>query len=695
LSGADKMASKAKAIARKGYVGMQVTKRSPFIVLEVSNLMDEHYTPQGHAGYSNEIVKPGDKLLRVDGRGIESATLKQLHALLDGEMHSLSELSFLRGQGGEEYTIQVRRHGRNENECKPANSNVIAVKQESMDEMSTPRPGMSYESNRSSDSSWAMYVCGSLHVSNSLEFLGNIDWKDATDSNKKEEERRAKRTEERVELEDDSAEKREDEDVQVVEKVLMEEVLVVHTKNYESMSSKDFVAHDDSVKSSKGSIKNSEQEHNHVIAEVFDKFASDDSLHACFYEQFETMKPLTPQKRVDLARQHDWLLQKARREKMREQELEDADFKILDLGLRHVLTYDLTKVARSVVITTEETNQEEMQKKDNTQGNTTRQIPGLFRNRVYSQDYRPHCALETKWKIKETIHEKRQKQDKTQPKTTRQIPSLFRNRVYSQKYRPHHALVPTQQAGLDWLNPVVWQRAIEGRETCSMHDINKACLSACEATGLQVMEATDYLASSINQMSLDLSSAIPSRVALLVEDLFDKKCNPTPARDLRPDRDSGGGIRCSEKHSSIRETPPANSCENVLSTRNTIVQQSRKKEAEAYKAFRAKFVVFPEGGLQVAATICSPRMRAVKYKTESLREEDNGIALSHLLQIDKVNTAYNTSLGNRDGTDMTVSIRDAPEQSELMDTAEPSRPAEKNAIDEQIAWLETWARAPY
>jgi hypothetical protein len=494
-----------------------------------------------------------------------------------------------------------------------------------------------------------------------------------------------------VELGDDSAEKREDEDVQVGEKVLMEEhnnVLVLH-KNYESMSYKEFVTHDDSFKSSKGSIKNSEQENNRVIAEVFDKFASDDSLHACFYLQFETMKPLTPQKRVDLARQHDWLLQKARRKKMREQELEDADFKILDLSLRHVLTYDLTKVARSVVITTEETNQEEMQKQDNTQGNTTRQIPGLFRNRVYSQKYRPHCALETKRKIKETIHEERQKQDKTQPKTTRQIPSLFRNRVYSQKYRPHHALVPIQQTGLDWLNPVVWQRAIEGRETCSMHDINKACLSACEATGLQVMEATGYLARSINQMSLDLSSAIP-------QDLFDQKCKPTPARDLR--RDLGGRIRCSEKHSSIRETPPAHSCENVLSTRNTIVQQSRKKEAEAYKAykaFRAKFVVFPEGGLQVAATTCSPRMRAAKYKRESLSEDDNGIALPHLLHSDKVNTANHTSLGNRDGADMTVSIRGDREQSELMDTTEPSRPAQKNAIDEQITWLEAWARAPY
>ena len=106
---------------------MEVTKRSPFIVLEVEDLMDENYFVQGSLGYSNELVKPGDKLLRVDDTGVESATVKQLHELLSGDMHSMAELSLLRGQGGEEYSIQVRRHGRHEHERKPATSNVSST----------------------------------------------------------------------------------------------------------------------------------------------------------------------------------------------------------------------------------------------------------------------------------------------------------------------------------------------------------------------------------------------------------------------------------------------------------------------------------------------------------------------------------------------------------------------------------------
>ena len=106
---------------RRGFVGMEVTKQSPFIVLEVDDLLDKNYIQQGHAEYSNEVLQPGDKLVRVDGTGVESVTVTQLHELLGGDMHSLAELSFLRGQGGEEYTIQVRRHGRHENERKPAN----------------------------------------------------------------------------------------------------------------------------------------------------------------------------------------------------------------------------------------------------------------------------------------------------------------------------------------------------------------------------------------------------------------------------------------------------------------------------------------------------------------------------------------------------------------------------------------------
>jgi hypothetical protein len=50
---------------------MQVTKRPPFVVLEVDDLMDQHYVLQGQAGYSNEFVARGDKLLRVDGLDVQ------------------------------------------------------------------------------------------------------------------------------------------------------------------------------------------------------------------------------------------------------------------------------------------------------------------------------------------------------------------------------------------------------------------------------------------------------------------------------------------------------------------------------------------------------------------------------------------------------------------------------------------------
>ena len=51
---------------------MQVTKRPPFVVLEVDDLMDQYYVLQGQAGYSNEFVARGDKLLRVDGVDVQS-----------------------------------------------------------------------------------------------------------------------------------------------------------------------------------------------------------------------------------------------------------------------------------------------------------------------------------------------------------------------------------------------------------------------------------------------------------------------------------------------------------------------------------------------------------------------------------------------------------------------------------------------
>jgi hypothetical protein len=118
--------SAATASPRLGYVGMEVTKRPPFIVLAVDDLMDEDYVLQGQPGYANEIVKPGDKLLSVDGAGVESTTVKHLHQLLGGSMHSLVELVFSRTKSGEEYAIKVRRHGLHQHDRQPGSPRTKA-----------------------------------------------------------------------------------------------------------------------------------------------------------------------------------------------------------------------------------------------------------------------------------------------------------------------------------------------------------------------------------------------------------------------------------------------------------------------------------------------------------------------------------------------------------------------------------------
>jgi hypothetical protein len=104
---------------RVGFVGLEVTKRPPFIVLAVDDLIDEDYIQQGQPGYANELVMPGDKLLQVDGVGVESTDVRKLHEMLGGSMHSLVELAFARGQGGEQYSVKVRRHGLHEHDRKP------------------------------------------------------------------------------------------------------------------------------------------------------------------------------------------------------------------------------------------------------------------------------------------------------------------------------------------------------------------------------------------------------------------------------------------------------------------------------------------------------------------------------------------------------------------------------------------------
>lgn len=87
-----------------------MTKRSPFVVLQVDDMMDKDGVVQGEPGYDNVVVLPNDHLLRVDGNSVEHATLHHLHELLGGSVGSTVQLGFSRAQTGEEYTITVTRH---------------------------------------------------------------------------------------------------------------------------------------------------------------------------------------------------------------------------------------------------------------------------------------------------------------------------------------------------------------------------------------------------------------------------------------------------------------------------------------------------------------------------------------------------------------------------------------------------------
>ena len=48
-----------------GYVGLEVTSAPPHAVVTVLDLSDANFVKQGAAGYSNEPVLPGDRILKV------------------------------------------------------------------------------------------------------------------------------------------------------------------------------------------------------------------------------------------------------------------------------------------------------------------------------------------------------------------------------------------------------------------------------------------------------------------------------------------------------------------------------------------------------------------------------------------------------------------------------------------------------
>jgi hypothetical protein len=97
------------------HVGLDISPRAPFVVQGVSDMMDENRVMQGRAGYINEIVRPGDRLLQIGSHSMNSTTtLDTVRQLLAGQLYTPVELHFVRdareGPGQKLFSVRVLRH---------------------------------------------------------------------------------------------------------------------------------------------------------------------------------------------------------------------------------------------------------------------------------------------------------------------------------------------------------------------------------------------------------------------------------------------------------------------------------------------------------------------------------------------------------------------------------------------------------
>jgi len=101
-------------LQNSAYLGLAVTTTPPHAVMEVEDLMDMNMVKQGESGYSNEVVKPGDLILSIDGHEAQTASLDRIHEMLRGELHSAVALDLLRPGTNTVFTVRCCRHRNHE-----------------------------------------------------------------------------------------------------------------------------------------------------------------------------------------------------------------------------------------------------------------------------------------------------------------------------------------------------------------------------------------------------------------------------------------------------------------------------------------------------------------------------------------------------------------------------------------------------
>jgi hypothetical protein len=76
-------APQARVIGRPEacFAGLEVTRQPPHAVVAVDDLVDPNFVPQGKPGYSNPVVRVGDRILAVSGRPAEHVPVQELHGI--------------------------------------------------------------------------------------------------------------------------------------------------------------------------------------------------------------------------------------------------------------------------------------------------------------------------------------------------------------------------------------------------------------------------------------------------------------------------------------------------------------------------------------------------------------------------------------------------------------------------------------
>ena len=63
------------------FAGLEVTQQPPHAVVAVDDLVDPNFVPQGKPGYSNPVVRVGDRILAVSGRPAEHVPVQEFHGI--------------------------------------------------------------------------------------------------------------------------------------------------------------------------------------------------------------------------------------------------------------------------------------------------------------------------------------------------------------------------------------------------------------------------------------------------------------------------------------------------------------------------------------------------------------------------------------------------------------------------------------